>query len=145
MWETHVLHINVVCSCMYVSLKLHVICTPQVFPTSKFSRESLRLATASAKDFEHTPLREHTETPVLGLRFVDSGRGTKYRLSMSERLRKARLHSDFLTSEGAESTAAVKQVYVPLRRSLSASVPQKGRVEKSLARPFRQNLRAANH
>ena len=39
---------------------------------------------------------------------LDNGRGTKYRLSMSERLRQARLHSDFLASEGAESAAAAK-------------------------------------
>ena len=38
----------------------------------------LPLATASAKDFEHTSLQGHSKTLVLGLRLLGSGRGTKY-------------------------------------------------------------------
>ena len=78
-------------------------------------------------------------------RFVDSGRGTKYRLSMSERLRQARLHSDFLASESAESTAAVQQTYVLLRPEHERKRPTQRSVEKFRARPRSQHIGAANH
>ena len=138
MGHSYLFYVNIVYRYLLVFLKFYVIYTHK-FPTaSKFSHDSLDPATASAKDFEHTSLQGHSKAPVLGLRFSDSGRGTKYRLSMAERLRQARLHSDFLTSEDAESTAAVQQTYVPLRLSMSASVPRKERVEKS------QHVRVAN-
>ena len=50
----------------------------------------------------------------------------------------ARLQAAFLASGGAESATAPKQTYVPLRLSMSASVPRKDRVEKS------QHVRFAN-
>ncbi len=57
---------------------------------------------------------------------------------MMERMTQARLQAAFLASEGAESADAPKQTYVPLRLSMSESVPRKERVEKS------QHVRFAN-
>ena len=115
MGHSYLFYVNIVYRYLLVFLKFYVIYTHK-FPTaSKFSHDSLDPATASAKDFEHTSLQGHSKAPVLGLRFSDSGRGTEYRLRMSERVGQARLHSDFLASESAESTAAVQQTYVLLR------------------------------
>ena len=44
----------------------------------------LPLATASAKDFEHTSLQGHSKMPVLGLRLLGSGRGTKYPMKIEK-------------------------------------------------------------
>ena len=56
----------------------------------------------------------------------------------------ARLQAAFLASEGAESADAPKQTYVPLRLSMSESVPRKERAKKSRARQFRQYIKTAN-
>ena len=89
----------------------------------------LRLIPATFHGLQLECVSFHLPQPVLKISNTHLCRGIR---------RRWYLVCVFLASGGAESAAAPKQTYVPLRLSMSASVPRKERVEKS------QHVRFAN-